>query len=168
MPPTSHDGPGPVREPGQVVGPAIQNLAAARLGRAFFPLALLLLLGLARVATEGGTVPFLLALGAPLSGGVMLAFGQRVVRRAFGHPWRRWMKWAGVAGVLPPVYAIWVMAWLGLKGLAGGWSVTGTAMAVASALLGLWALRSWLRIVELQRLAEAMAMDPGVGDQEEV
>ena len=159
--------PGSPPPPGQVVGQAIQNLAASRLGRGFIPLALLLLVGLGLILTEGGGVGFMLALGAPLSAAAMLAFGQRVVQSAFGRPRRPWMAWAAVAGLLPPAYGIWVMAWLGLRGLAAATGPTDMVVAGVDAVLGFWSLRSWLRIVELQRLAEAMTLDFSVNREEE-
>lgn len=148
----------PSREPHQIVGEAIQNLAAKRLGRGFLPLGALLLLGLGTLVTTGGRAAFALAVGAPVSAGAMLAFAQRVVRRAFGHPWERWMAWAAVAGLTPLGYGLWVMAWLGLRGLARAGGITDVLMAVVCAGLGVWTLRSWMRIVELQRLAEVMSV----------
>lgn len=150
-----------------MVGPAIQELAAARLGRAFVPLAFLLLFGLGGVLTEGGTVSFLLAVGAPLSAGVMLAFGLRVVQAAFGRPRRTWMIWVPVAAVLPPTYGIWVLAWLGLRRVATADGVTDAVAGAALAGLGFWLLRSWLRIVELHRLAEVMSLPTPDRSEEE-
>lgn len=151
----------PAPAPAQVVGPVIQDLAAARLGRAFVPLVLLVLFGLGGILRGGGAEAFLLAVGGPVSAGAMLAFGMRVAHAAFGRPRRPWMAWAAVAGVLPPTYGIWVLAWLGLRRLAAGGGAPNLLVGLVLASLGFWVLRSWLRIVELQRLAEAMTLPVG-------
>ncbi len=138
------------------VGQAIQRLAAKRLGRAFLPLALLFLTGLGRMlsAHEG----FLLAAGAPLSAGAMLAYGLRVVERTFGKPPRPWMALAVVGGVVPPAYGLWVLGWEGLRTLASGGGLSAVVVGVLMSVLGVWVLRAWVRILELNRLAEVMAL----------
>lgn len=151
--------------PTLVVGRAIQDLAAARLGRAFLPLALLLASGVVGMVMGRGVQGFALAVGAPLSAGTMLAFGQRTVRRAFGGPPRPWMAWAAVGGLVPPAYGIWVMAWLGFRGLTVAQRPRETLLAILFAALGLWLLRSWLRIVELQQLAAVMTRDSEGGEE---
>lgn len=147
----------------QTVGQAIQKLAAKRLGRAFLPLGLLFLGGLGQMlATGGGLV---LAAGAPLSAGAMLAYGLRVVERAFGKPPRPWMALAVAGSVVPPAYGVWVLGWGGLRTLAGGGGVLAGALGVVLSVLGLWVLRAWVRILELHRLAEVMALGAaGQGD----
>lgn len=138
------------------VGQAIQKLAAARLGRAFIPLAVLLLLGVAQIALRRGGI--LLAGGAALSAAAMLAFGLQVVNRAFGRGSWLWMTAATAAGLVPAAYALWVLGWLGLRGVAtAGGLVTG-AWAALHLLLGLWLVGRWLQILELSRLAAAMAL----------
>ena len=140
----------------QTVGQAIQKLAAKRLGRAFVPLALLFLGGLGRMlATREG---FILAAGAPLSAGAMLAYGLRVVARAFGKPSRPWMTLALAGGVVPPAYGLWVLGWEGLRTLASGGGFRTVIAGLLLSLLGAWVLRAWVRILELSRLAEVMAL----------
>lgn len=141
------------------VGAAIQRMAAVRLGRAFVPLALLLLVGVGRMLTGGGGL--VLALGAPLAAGAMLAYGLRVVQTAFGRPRRGWMTAALAAGVIPPTYGIWVLGWLGLRTLADGGGATALLSGGLMALLGGWVVVGWLRILELARLAEVMALGGG-------
>lgn len=165
--PAPPDAPGPAPSPQQVVGGAVQELAATRLGRAFVPLTLLLLMGLGGILTGRGTESFLVAIGAPLSAGAMLAYGLRVAEWAFGRPRRAWMAWSAMAGILPPTYGIWVLAWLGLRGVAMGGGLAPVSAGVVSTALGFWTLRSWLRIVELQRLAEAMTLQLPSGQGEE-
>lgn len=142
--------------PTQVVGRAIQAMAAARLGRAFVPLALLLLLGLGEMLARTGG--FVLAVGAPLSAGALLAYGLRVVQRAFGRPHKLWMVGAGVVGFLPPVFGVYVLGWLGLRGVAQGGGVASVLGGVLFAGLGVWVLRSWMQLLELHRLAETMTL----------
>ncbi|NJD17948.1 MAG: hypothetical protein FIA95_01500 [Gemmatimonadetes bacterium] len=146
----------PAGEAAQTVGRAIQKLAAARLGRGFVPLALLFLVGIAQMLRGSGGL--VLALGAPISAGAMLAYALRVVERAFGRPSRPWMPLAGAAGVVPPAFGLWVLGWLGLRALAGGGGVIATVSAVVLTALGAWVLRAWLKILELHTLAEAMSV----------
>lgn len=138
------------------VGQAIQKLAAARLGRAFLPLAVLLLLGVAQIAFRRGGL--LLAGGAALSAAAMLAYGLQVVNRAFGRGNWAWMAAATAAGLMPASYALWVLGWLGLRGVAtAGGLVTG-AWAALHLLLGIWLVWRWLQILELSRLAVTMTL----------
>lgn len=150
-------GPGLPPAPARVVGPAIQNLAAARLGRGFVPLAFLVLVGLARiVSADGGGIA--VAVGALASAAAMLAFGQRVVRTAFGHPRRPWMAWAAAGGLVPPTYGVWVLGWMGLREMAVASGPLAILGGVVTAALGLWVVRGWMKIVELQGLADAMTL----------
>jgi hypothetical protein len=144
--------------PAHVVGPAVQNLAAARLARGFVPLAILFFAGIAVVLSSLGDARrgWVLALGAPVAAGAMLAQGLRVVQRAFGRPQRAWMRLTALAALVPPALAFWVIGWLGLRRLAD-WAHPGPVLTGAAwSVLGAWVLRSWLRIVELERLARTM------------
>jgi len=148
-------------EAAQSVGRAVQKLAAARLGRAFMPLALLFLVGVGTALRGGEGV--VLGAGAPLSAGAMLGYGLRAVQRSFGRPVRPWMKLAVAGGVIPIAYGLWVFGWLGLRTLATG-GLIGTVSGLVHAGLGFWTLRAWLKIVELDRLAQAMSLGlPGDG-----
>jgi len=147
----------------QVVGKAIQDLAAARLGRAFVPLALLCLVGVAGMVTGYGGLE--LALGAPLVAGAMLAHGLRVVQRAFGRPPRAWMALATVAGILPLAFGLYVLGWRGLRTLGELDGPTGVVSGLFFTVLGVWVLRSWMKLLELGRLAETMVMGDGFGGE---
>ena len=140
----------------QTVGLAIQKLAAKRLGRAFTPLTLLFLGGLGQMLATGEG--FLLAAGAPLSALAMLAYGLRVVQRSFGKPRRLWMALAVAGGIVPTAYGLWVLGWGGLRALASAEGIVAVAVALVTSVLGLWVLRAWVRILELSRLAEVMAL----------
>jgi hypothetical protein len=150
--------PVPSGEAAQIVGRAIQRLAAARLGRGFVPLALLFLMGVGRMLWGSGGL--VLALGAPLAAGAMLVHAQRVVQRAFGRPPRAWMSLAGPAWVVPVGFGVWVLGWLGLRGVAVGGGVISVTSALLFAGLGAWVLRAWHEILELHSLAEAMIPTP--------
>lgn len=143
-------------DPAQTVGRAIQDLAAARLGRTLLPLTLLFLIGLGRMLTSGGG--FMLAVGATLAAVAMLAYGLRVVHLAFGRAPRPWTKLAVAGGVLPPAFGIWVLGWLGLRSVAEGAGPVGVTSGLVLAALGFWVLRGWVQILELRRLAETMAL----------
>lgn len=156
--------PSPAPLPGaaaQTVGQAIQKLAAKRLGRAFMPLALLFLGGLGQMLATGSG--FLLVAGAPLSAGAMLAYGVRVVQRAFGKPARPWMALAVAGSVVPLAYGLWVLGWQGLRAVASGRGLTSVVAGLVMSVLGLWLLRAWTRILELNRLAEVVSVG-GSGD----
>jgi hypothetical protein len=150
----------PVRAAGEVVGRAIENLAAARLARAFIPLAGVSLAGIAQ-ALSGLRVEegLALALAAPLAAGASLAYALRVVQKALGRKHRPWMTLAAIASVFPPGLAVYVIGWRGLREV-GTWSgPAGVAAGLGFVALGVWTLRAWLRILELQRLSKAMGLD---------
>ncbi len=138
-----------------VVAGAIQKLAVVRLGRGFVPLALLCLMGLGEMI-GGGTSGWILALGAPVVACAMLAYGMRVVQRSLGRPDRAWMKMALVASVLPPALAIYVLAWRGLRTVAVWEGLASGLTGVLFVALGVWSLRAWWRMLELQALADTM------------
>jgi hypothetical protein len=152
-------------EVARVVGAAVQDMAATRLGRAFLPLGLAFLVGLVRMFT--GNDGFTLALGAPLSAGAMLAYGLRVVQRAFGKPARPWMVLAVVGGLLPPAFGIYLLGWEGLRVVAEGGGPAAVVAGLFLAGLGVWILRGWIQLLELHRLAETMMMGlPGIENGE--
>jgi hypothetical protein len=147
--------PSPPIPPTVAVGSAIQNLVAARLGRGFAPLALLCLVGLGEMLAGVGS-GWLLAVGAPLTAGAMLAYGMRVVQRAFGRPARLWMRAAVASSLLPPVFGVYVLGWRGLRAAAAWEGLTAGLGGIFLAALGAWTLRAWLRLLEVRRLAEVM------------
>ncbi len=114
--------------------------------------------GLAEVAVVGlgsGRGWFLVA-GAVGTGAAMLAFGLRNVQRAFGRPHRTWMSLAMVGSVIPPIFSLYVLAWRGLREVALGEGTAARLLGVILTALGLWALRSWMKVVDVQNLAKAM------------
>ena len=145
--------------PQQVIGQAIQDVTAARLGRAFVPLASIAVAGVVEVVLVGlaSTGGWLLVSGAAATAGAMLAFGLRNTQLAFGRPHRPWMSFAMLGSLIPPAFTIYVLAWRGLRLIAGGDDVTMRLMGVGMALMGAWALRSWMQLVEVQSLARAMS-----------
>ena len=148
----------PPDTPEQVVGRAIQELTAARLGRGFLPLALLMMAGIAQLFRDGDLLgALLLALGGPVAGAVMLAYGMRVTQLAFGREERLWMSAAMLGSVVPPLFALYVLAWRGLRVFLTGSGFGGIAEALFFTLCGVWAMRSWMKVVEVERLSEVMA-----------
>lgn len=139
----------------RAVGRAIQNLMAARLGRAFIPLALLFGWGCA-ILYGGGAV--WVALGALLTSGAIMAHGLRIVQLALGRPRRAWMSVAAAAALVPPVYGTFLLGWEGLRALATATDAGTLVPAVLFVVLGLWVLRNWVKIVEIHRLARTMAI----------
>ena len=141
----------------QVVGGAIQKLMAARLGRAFLPLGVLFAFGFAGLL-RGSPGAFGVALGAVAAGGAMLGYGLRVVQRTLGRPRRVWMLVASAASVVPPLYALYVLGWRGLRAMAEGGGSMALLVGAVHFVLGVWVLRSWMRVLELERLARIMTM----------
>ena len=145
----------PSVDPARAIADAIQNLMASRLGRGFIPLAVLFAWGGVEFVGGGGLV---LPLGAVATGGAMLAYGLRIVQRAVGRPHRSWMGLAMATSVIPPIYSLYVLGWRGLRGLALGLSWPTVISATLSIGLGVWVLRSWMRVVEIERLAQIMTL----------
>jgi len=152
---------------GSVVGPAIQRLAAARLGRGFLPVAVLLLVGLSEMigGRRAGAGALLLALGALASAGAMLAYGLGAAQRAFGVPRKAWWPLATAGGLVPLVFGVYVMGWRGLRLIARWDGVPSVAAGAAFVALGLWTLLSWQRIAELETLASVMTLEEGKGPE---
>jgi hypothetical protein len=144
-----------------LVGRAVQDLAAARLGRAFIPLGIVFLVGLGEMLTGAGG--WELAGGAPLAAAAMLAHGLRVVQRAFGRPERAWMVLSPVLGVLPLGLGLYVLGWRGLRALSAADGIPGVVSGVFLTVVGLWVLRAWAKLLELASLADTMVMGDGTG-----
>jgi hypothetical protein len=142
----------------RAVREAIQSLMAARLGRGFVPLAILFatgVVGALRDASSGTP----LALGAIAASSAMLAYGLRIVQNALGRPHRAWMSMAMVGSIAPPAFALYVLGWLGLRGMAVAESAQGVGLAILYLGMGVWVLRRWMAVVEIERLAEAMVLN---------
>lgn len=144
--------------PHALMSDAIQNLAATRLGRSFRPLAMLFVLGAVGVAS-GVSGAFWIALGAVASSGALLASAMRTVQRVVGRPERFWMSFVDTAGLIPPVYGVLLVAWRGLRGMAIADGPFGFASAILHLALGVWVLRCWVRVAEMERLAHVMLMN---------
>jgi hypothetical protein len=141
------------------VATAVQDLVAARLGRGFVPLAILFVTGIAeKIVAPGFSVPAL-SLGAVAAAGTMLAYGLRISQRAFARAERAWMAWAMVGSLVPPIFGLYVLAWRGLRQIASGSGPAGVAAGIAFAGIGVWAIRSWMKVVEVERLAQVMTAD---------
>jgi len=144
-----------------LIGQAIENLAAARVGRALFPLGLLFLVGVGEMMA--GVRGWVLAGGAPLAAAAMLAHGMRVVQRSVGRPRRPWMILASVGGVVPLALGLYVFGWRGLRGLSTFAGPRGVVEGLFFTLVGLWVLRAWTKLLELASLADAMTNADGTG-----
>ena len=144
--------------PDQAIGRAIQTLMAARLRRGFMPLGLLALAGLLEQVwpdfTGGGG--FVLVLGALAAGVATLSFGLRVSQLAFARAHRPWMSAAMFFSLLPPGFALYVLAWRGLRFFVVGSGVSGLVTSIFFTVMGGWAMHSWMKIAELERLSLAM------------
>lgn len=145
-------------DPQQLVGRAIQELTAARLGRAFVPLVVTLIVGIVQVVRFGSGSPggAMLIVGATATGAAMLAYGLRVTQQAFGRTGRRWMTLAMFGSVIPPSFALYLLGWRGLRLFVVGGGLPVLASALLFTLLGLWIMRSWMKVVEVERLARVM------------
>lgn len=154
--------PSPPRpSPRQAVGAAIQKTTAARLGRGFVPLGVLAVVALVEVVASGGrsVAAWALLCGSAATGVAMLAYGLRVVQRSFGRDPRPWMTVAMLGGVVPPAYGVYVLGWRGLRGIAAADGTGAAGVAILLAAAGVWVLRSWIRVVEVERLASVMDLN---------
>ena len=150
-----HEASSPSVDPARAIAEAIQGLMAGRLGRGFIPLALLFAWGAVEFLRGGDLI---VPLGAVAAAGAMLAYGLRIVQRALGRPHHAWMALAMATSVIPPIYALYVVGWRGLRGLAVAPSWPAILSATLSVGFGVWVLRSWMRVVEIERLARIMAL----------
>ena len=142
-------------EASRAVSDAIQRLMAARLGRGFVPLAGLFSWGVVGVFQAGS--PWM-AIGAIATAAAMLGYGLRIVQKALGRRHRWWMTLAMATSLVPPAYALYVIGWVGLRGL-GSFELVPSVLAILGIGLGVWVLRAWMRIVEIERLARIMTVN---------
>jgi hypothetical protein len=145
--------------PEETIGQAIQSLMAARLGRGFVPLATLAIAGLLELAflDFAGGGGLVLMLGALVAAVAMLGFGLRISQLAFGRSERPWMFAARVGGLIPPGFALYVVAWRGLRPFAAGSGIAGLLAAGFFTVVGVWCMHSWMKVLEMVRLSRAMA-----------
>ena len=145
--------------PEQAVGRAIQGLMASCLGRGFIPLGLLAIVGFLELLSfdfiGGGGLA--LVLGAIAAGAAMLSFGLRVSQLAFGRAERPWMSAATLFSLIPPGFALYVLAWRGLRFFVVGSGVSGVLTAIFFTVMGVWAMHTWTKVAELERLSLVMA-----------
>ncbi|MCH2470336.1 MAG: hypothetical protein MK486_10010 [Gemmatimonadetes bacterium] len=140
------------------MGRVIQDLMAGRLGRGFVPLGVLSVVGLREllsidfIAGDG----LVLVLGAIAAGVAMLSCGLRVSQLAFGRAKRPWMSAAMLFSLIPPGFAVYVLAWRGLRLFVVGTGVSGLATAGFFTVAGAWTMYSWTKVAELERLSLAM------------
>jgi len=129
---------------------------AARLGRGFVPVGIVFLVGVVDFV-RGSDV--WLPVGAVLAAAAMLGYGLRIVQNAFGRPKRVWMTLAVGGSIIPPLFSVYLIGWKGLRGLAQGGGVPGIAFAILLGGLGVWVLRCWMSVVEVEQLARVMAVN---------
>lgn len=152
-------------DPRSVVVAAIRTLAANQLRRGAPPLGLLLLYGAAGAVVYGvATADYLLlAAGAVLSAGALVAMAVRALLRARGRRERSWPGLVHVVALLPVAYGVYLVFYRGLRPLASlpeTW-LWPAAEALAFVVLGIWILRVTWKLAEIVRLAGEMA---GLGE----
>lgn len=151
--------PGKADDTRRVVATAVQDLVAKRLGRGFLPLGVLFVVGVVQRLVASGDGALWLSGGALATAGAMLAYGLRISQRAFGHPHRGWMSLAMLGSLVPLVFGLYVLGWLGLRRMATGEGLAAIGVGIAFAAMGSWVMRSWMKVVEVERLARVMTMD---------
>ena len=152
--------------PQALVADAIQDLAATRLGRGFRPLAMLFVLGAVGMVS-GVAGAFWVASGALVSGGALLASAMRTVQRSIGRPERFWMSFVDTASLAPPLYGVILVAWRGLRGMAIAGGPVAFVSAILHVVLGVWVLRCWVRVIEIEQLARVMVLNVDSAGEEE-
>jgi hypothetical protein len=70
------------------------------------------------------------------------------------------MTLAFVGSVVPPGFGLWVLGWEGLRVLSTGPAGPGLLIAILHTGLGVWVLRTWLKVLEIERLAQIMLLNP--------
>ena len=140
------------------MGRVIQDLMAGRLGRGFVPLGVLSVVGLRELLSIDfiAGAGLVLVLGAIAAGVAMLSCGLRVSQLAFGPAKRPWMSAAMLFSLIPPGFAVYVLAWRGLRLFVVGTGVSGLATAGFFTVAGAWTMYSWTKVAELERLSLAM------------
>ena len=123
------------------------------------PLGLAVVLSVARFGA-GAPGAAALAFAALAAGVATLAYGRRTVQRVAGRSRRPWMAGAVVGSVLPPAVGLWLLGWEGLRALAQGPSGAGWVTATLHVGLGVWVLRTWMKVLEIERLAQIMLLNP--------
>ena len=108
----------------------------------------------------GGADGLWMALGAVASAAAMLWYGLTIVREPSRSAGR--LVVGLVVNVIPTAFGLYVVGWAGLKRLAATTSGLGVGVAILYVLLGVWVLRSWLRLREVRRLAEVMIPSHGI------
>jgi hypothetical protein len=64
-----------------------------------------------------------------------------------------------LGSLVPLVFGLYVLGWLGLRRMATGEGLTAIGVGIAFAAMGSWVMRSWMKVVEVERLAQVMTMD---------
>jgi hypothetical protein len=101
-----------------------------------------------------------LAAGALAAGGATLGYGMRTVQRVSGRASAAWMRVVFAASVIPPGFGLWILGWEGLRVIALRATGLSVAAAILHAGLGVWVLRTWLKVLEIERLAQIMLLNP--------
>ena len=57
---------------------------------------------------------------------------------------------------VPPGFALYVLLWRGLRFFVVGSGVSGVVTSIFFTVMGVWAMRSWMRVVEVERLSLVM------------
>lgn len=152
--------PAPGALPG--VAPVLRDLTARRLARSYITHLLVTLVALGElllVADTGWSRAVTLVAGAAGSGGGLLLMGWAGVRRGAGAVEAGWLRWAGVAAVVPWAFGLFVFGVAGLRGLAlASGSPVRLAAGVLYAVLGLRILRDSVRVREVGQLARFMSV----------
>ena len=71
------------------------------------------------------------------------------------------MSAALLFSLIPPSFALYVLAWRGLRFFVVGSGVPGFVTSIFFTVVALWAMHSWTKVAELRRLS--LVMGSGVG-----
>jgi hypothetical protein len=148
----------------EAVAKAVRNLAARRLARGFLPLGLVFLFGAMQMAFRGALDGdyAVLTVGAMVAAGAMLVYGNGAVRRALGAQGAVAGWVTTTAGLVPYVFALYLLGFRGLRPLASsGPSVSGVVgrlVALGFLLVAAKLLWDLSHLTRLHILARTMTM----------
>lgn len=130
-----------------------EHLLLDQLGRASFPLVLVVAMGVVRGVQNGfGSADVLvLLIGAVVSGAAMFLYALPTVLLSYGHRRQPWMPLAATGGIVAYGFGLYLVLVLGLWDQLRAPSLAGAGYGLFFLLTGFWYLRGLGRVAELAK-----------------